>query len=84
MKEAIFSKEFMARHGIPTGEFVICDSLTTARDTVRGKFEFPVVIKADGLAAGKGVIIAKDLAEADAAISEIMDQHKLEAPATGS
>jgi len=62
-----FSKEFMARHGIPTARFQIFDSLAEARAALV-RFELPVVLKADGLAAGKGVVIAKTRAEAEAAL----------------
>jgi phosphoribosylamine--glycine ligase len=69
----VFAKEFMRRHGIPTGQFRIIDSAEEALAALRtGEFGFPVVVKADGLAAGKGVIICKDLAEADRAIASIM------------
>ena len=69
----VFSKRFMARHGIPTGRFRVAESAEDALAAVRsGEFGFPVVLKADGLAAGKGVIIAKDLASADDAIRRIM------------
>ena len=50
----------MARHGVPTARFRTCDSLDEALASVRGgEFGFPVVLKADGLAAGKGVVIAR-------------------------
>jgi phosphoribosylamine--glycine ligase len=62
-----FSKEFMARHGIPTARFQIFDSLAEARAALV-RFDLPVVLKADGLAAGKGVVIAKTRAEAEAAL----------------
>ncbi|MGA2586622.1 MAG: phosphoribosylamine--glycine ligase [Candidatus Aminicenantales bacterium] len=69
----VFAKEFMRRHGIPTGQFRVIDSAEEALAALRtGEFGFPVVVKADGLAAGKGVIICKDLAEADRAIASIM------------
>jgi phosphoribosylamine---glycine ligase len=69
----IFSKRFMARHGIPTGQFRVAESAEEALAAVRsGEFEFPVVLKADGLAAGKGVIICRDLSAADEAIRMIM------------
>lgn len=69
----IFSKRFMARHDIPTGRFRVAEDAEEALAAVRsGEFGFPVVLKADGLAAGKGVIIARDLASADAAIRTIM------------
>jgi phosphoribosylamine--glycine ligase len=68
-----FAKEFMARHGIPTARFQVCDSADAALAAVRsGGFGFPVVVKADGLAAGKGVVIAEDLAAAEAAVREAM------------
>ena len=63
----IYSKEFMQRVGIPTARFVRAESAVAAI-AVLGKFSFPVVVKADGLAAGKGVIIAQDRSEAEAAI----------------
>lgn len=56
----IFSKQFMSRHSIPTARFTVCDSVESAREAFASEFEFPVVIKADGLAAGKGVIIPQD------------------------
>ena len=68
----IFTKEFTNRHSIPTARFVACDSPDSAREAFRSQFRFPVVIKADGLAAGKGVRIATDQAELDNAISEMM------------
>ena len=68
-----FAKEFMARHGIPTARFRVCDSAGDALTAIRsGEFGLPVVIKADGLAAGKGVVIAEDLATAEAAIQGAM------------
>ena len=74
----IFAKEFMARHNIPTGRYAICESSAAAREVLNsGKFGYPVVLKADGLAAGKGVVIAANFEEADTAITEMMDQKKL-------
>src|SRR5258708_1883203 len=74
----IFAKEFMARHNIPTGRYEICDSSAAAREVINSnKFGYPVVLKADGLAAGKGVVIASDHREADSAIGDIMDERKL-------
>ena len=68
-----FAKEFMARHGVPTAQFRICDSAGDARAAVsRGDLGYPLVIKADGLAAGKGVVIAGDRAAAQAAIDGAM------------
>ncbi len=59
-----FAKEFMARHGIPTARFVVCEKLDEAKAALP-RFELPVVLKADGLAAGKGVVIAKSREEAE-------------------
>jgi phosphoribosylamine--glycine ligase len=63
----VYSKGFMQKYSIPTARFETADSPDAARDALK-KFGFPVVLKADGLAAGKGVIIAKDAAEAGAAL----------------
>ncbi|MCE9609259.1 MAG: phosphoribosylamine--glycine ligase [Chthoniobacter sp.] len=71
----VFAKEFMQRHGIPTarsGSF--CDS-SEAQQFCRG-MSYPLVVKADGLALGKGVIIAQNSWEAALAIHEIMDARK--------
>lgn len=59
-----FAKEFMARHQIPTARFVVCEHLAEAKAALP-RFELPVVLKADGLAAGKGVVIAKSREEAE-------------------
>ncbi len=68
-----FAKRFMARHGIPTAACEVCDTADAALAIVRGgRFGFPVVLKADGLAAGKGVIIAPDRPAAEAAIADMM------------
>ena len=66
----IFAKEFMQRIGIPTARFERVESLEAASRALR-KFEYPVVVKADGLAAGKGVIIVADRHEAEAAIQTL-------------
>ena len=63
----IYSKEFMLRLGIPTARFVRTESVEPAL-RVLAQFTLPVVVKADGLAAGKGVIIAGDRAEAESAV----------------
>ena len=69
----VHAKHFMARHGIPTARFLICESAEVALDAVSGTtFGFPVVIKADGLAAGKGVTIAASREEAQAAVRAAM------------
>ena len=66
----IHSKEFMQRLGIPTARFVRVESAEAGLAAL-AEFSTPVVIKADGLAAGKGVIIAQDRAEAEAAVRSL-------------
>lgn len=67
------AKAFMERHGIPTARFVVCDDATSALQAVSGsEFGFPVVVKADGLAAGKGVTVATSREEAESAIRAAM------------
>jgi phosphoribosylamine--glycine ligase len=68
----IFAKQFMARRLIPTAQFTACHSPESARAAAGLEFDFPVVIKADGLAAGKGVRIAEDAAQLDLAINDLM------------
>ena len=71
----VFAKGFMARHGIPTARYRVCESSAQARALVAsGEFGFPVVLKADGLAAGKGVVVAATKDDADAAIRAAMDE----------
>lgn len=73
----VFAKEFMARHGIPTARFRVCTSAEAARAVVAGgEFGFPVVLKADGLAAGKGVVVASTGQEADEAIRVAMEERQ--------
>ncbi|MFM8983541.1 MAG: phosphoribosylamine--glycine ligase, partial [Spartobacteria bacterium] len=62
-----FAKEFMRRHGIPTADYREFTDSAEALDFCRAA-KFPLVVKADGLALGKGVIIAQNLAEAEAAV----------------
>jgi phosphoribosylamine--glycine ligase len=80
----VHAKEFMARTGIPTARFVVCNRIEPALAAVAGDtFGFPVVVKADGLAAGKGVTVASDRAEAETAVREAMvDRRFGEAGAT--
>ena len=59
----IFAKEFMSRHGIPTAGFEVFDDIAAARSYLETA-DYPLVVKADGLAAGKGVILADDRATA--------------------
>jgi phosphoribosylamine--glycine ligase len=68
-----FAKEFMGRHGIPTSAFKIFDELNPALNFVADSpWGYPLVVKADGLAAGKGVVICNDPDEADAAVRAAM------------
>jgi phosphoribosylamine---glycine ligase len=66
-----FAKEFLQRHHIPTAPFAICDSIEQVRAAL-GHFHTPVVVKADGLAAGKGVVIAKSKDEAASVAAEML------------
>ena len=66
-----FAKEFLQRHHIPTAHYAICDSMDEIHDALP-HFSMPVVVKADGLAAGKGVVIAKNKDEALTAASEML------------
>ncbi|MFT3699163.1 MAG: phosphoribosylamine--glycine ligase [Kofleriaceae bacterium] len=67
-----FSKAFFARHGIPTAKFFTCRSVEEA-DAAIAALGGACVVKADGLAAGKGVVVAADAAEAKAAAREMLD-----------
>jgi len=66
-----FAKEFMQRHHIATAPYAICDTLKEVGDALP-HFHMPVVVKADGLAAGKGVVIAKSKEEALAVAAEML------------
>ena len=66
-----FAKEFLQRHHIPTAPFAICDSVDQVRAAL-AHFHTPVVVKADGLAAGKGVVIAKSKEEAVTVAAEML------------
>jgi phosphoribosylamine--glycine ligase len=68
-----FAKDFMARHRVPTAAFRVCESPDAALAIIRrGEFTFPLVLKADGLAAGKGVVIAEDAATAESVVAAMM------------
>ena len=71
-----FAKRFMARHNIPTAEFATFSESTAAHAYIDQKGA-PIVIKADGLAAGKGVVVAMTLEEAHAAIDDMLSGNKL-------
>ena len=73
----VFAKEFMHRHGIPTGRFGSFDSAEAAEQAVRsGEHPAPLVVKADGLAAGKGVFVCATPEEALEAIAAIMRERR--------
>ncbi len=68
-----FAKDLMARHGVPTARFRVCSTVADAMTVIAaGEFGYPLVVKADGLAAGKGVVIAEDRATAEAAVQAAM------------
>ena len=74
----LFAKQFMQRHGIPTSRYLQTTSPVEARATVEdGCFGYPLVIKADGLAAGKGVVLAENAREAHQAIHEMLEERVL-------
>jgi phosphoribosylamine---glycine ligase len=66
----IFAKNFLARSNIPTAAFTVAESPADARKALR-HFGFPVVLKADGLAGGKGVVVAHDRSETEAALAAL-------------
>jgi phosphoribosylamine--glycine ligase len=73
----VFAKEFMARHGIPTARYRVCETAHEAHAVIRsGELGFPVVVKADGLAAGKGVVVAPDRAAAETAVRAAMEERQ--------
>jgi phosphoribosylamine---glycine ligase len=73
-----FAKDFMARHGVPTARYQVAASAERAREVLRsGEFgpeDSPVVVKADGLAAGKGVVVARSRSEAEVAVEDLMER----------
>ena len=69
----VFSKNLMKKYGIPTARYETFDDAHTAVAYIEKMNEYPVVIKADGLALGKGVIIAQNFAEAQDAVKSIME-----------
>ena len=70
-----YSKMFMQKYGIPTANYSTFDNVIEAKDYVKDK-TYPLVIKADGLAAGKGVVIVEDYEAALKNISEFLDENK--------
>jgi phosphoribosylamine--glycine ligase len=72
-----FAREFMSRRNIPSPRFEICSSIDEAHEFVKkAPFGFPFVVKADGLAAGKGTLVVKDKGEAKSAVDEMMAEKK--------
>ena len=77
-----FAKRFMQRHAIPTASYAVCTSLAEAREAL-ALFPGAVVVKADGLHAGKGVVLCEDRAEAELALEGLFRGTLLGAPVTG-
>ena len=71
-----FSKDLMKKYNIPTAAYETFDDAEKALEYLRTKADFPIVLKADGLALGKGVLICEDLAQAEAGVKEIMEDKK--------
>ena len=72
-----FAKAFMDRHGVPTARFRVCDSASDALEVVAtGDLGYPLVLKADGLAAGKGVVIAEDRESAERTVRMAMVERR--------
>jgi phosphoribosylamine--glycine ligase len=78
----MYAKEFMRRLGIPTARFAQVETFEAALDSL-SKFHYPLVIKADGLAAGKGVVIAQHRAEAESAVRTLGPRLVIEEFLTG-
>lgn len=72
----VFSKNLMKKYNIPTARYEVFDSAAAAMAYIKAQNEFPTVIKADGLALGKGVIIAETLEAAEDAVKSIMEDKK--------
>src|SRR5947207_7456029 len=71
----VFSKEFMRKYNIPTAEATACASVDEAKDALK-KTKYPAVIKVDGLASGKGVVIVNSAKEADEYLRLVFDEKK--------
>jgi phosphoribosylamine--glycine ligase len=72
-----FAKDFMARHNVPTARYHVCESARAALSWIEGDlFGYPLVLKADGLAAGKGVVIVEDRAAAATTIQSMMVERR--------
>ena len=78
----VYSKKFMEKYNIPTGKYLYFNGLDKALESLN-ELDYPLVVKADGLCLGKGVVIAKDRKEAEDAIRMMMEDKKFgEAGAT--
>ncbi len=71
-----FAKSLMKQNGIPTAEYETFCDVQKAMEYINGRGAWPVVIKADGLALGKGVIICQDAAEAEKALREMLEENR--------
>jgi len=76
----VFAKEFMGRHGIPTAAFQVVHGIEDAKRAVK-KMGLPVVLKADGLAAGKGVLIPRTKGELEEALATLFEERRFGAAA---
>lgn len=72
----VFSKDLMKKYNIPTAMYETFDNSKSAVEFIKNNDTYPIVIKADGLALGKGVIIAEDFKEAEDAVNSIMEDKK--------
>ncbi len=77
----VFSKEFMRKYKIPTPEATACGSVAEARDALK-QTKYPAVIKVDGLAAGKGVVVVQSKKEADEYLSLVFEEKRFGNAAT--
>ena len=77
----VFSKEFMRKYNIPTAEARACSSVDEARDALKS-FGYPAVLKVDGLAAGKGVVVVQNKKEADEYLRLVFEEKKFGNAAT--
>lgn len=72
----VFSKDLMKKYSIPTADYEVFDDVEKARAYLLAKGEYPIVLKAEGLALGKGVLIPENEEEAMSALSELMEEKK--------
>lgn len=70
----VFSKNLMKKYGIPTAGYQVFDDPKSALESIKAQGKYPAVIKADGLAVGKGVFIAQNEQEAEAALHSLMEE----------